>query len=86
MLKASFSLCFPAATTSADVINFRVLYGSKIKLCAWILMQGRSGQGQESSKLANLAAQTLIRRYTEECEALVPYVKDLLGAQNVALK
>lgn len=41
-------------------------------------MQGRNAQTKDTSEVADLAAQTLIRRYSEECEGLLPYVKDLI--------
>lgn len=77
---------YAAAVRMSEGQNARALYGLCASTSQLAGIKGRSGQGQESSKVANLAAQTLIRRYTEECEALVPCVKDLLGAQNLALK
>lgn len=50
------------------------------------VMQGRNAQMQDSANVANLAAQTLIRQYSEECDGLVPYVKDLIRTHNLMLK
>ena len=55
-------------------------------LAALGMMQGRNAQMQDSANVANLAAQTLIRRYSEECDGLVPYVKDLIRTHNLMLE
>ena len=49
-------------------------------------LQGRNAQMQDSANVANLAAQTLIRHYSEECDGLVPYAKDLIRTHNLMLK
>jgi len=62
------------------------IFSDILTLAALGMMQGRNAQMQDSANVANLAAQTLIRRYSEECDGLVPYVKDLIRTHNLMLK
>lgn len=77
---------YAAAVRMSEGENTRALYG----LCACTSqlagLKGRNTQAQESANLANLAAQTLIRRYSEECEGLVPCVKSLVKTHNLLTK
>jgi len=73
-----------AANTMGPMTRCNIFNGT-LTLAAG-MMQGRNAQVQDSANVANLAAQTLIRRYSEECDGLVPYVKDLIRTHNLMLK
>ena len=47
-------------------------------------VQGRNAQTKDSADVAHLAAQTLIRRYTEESESLLPHVKELIQDHSLS--
>lgn len=49
-----------------------------------LALQGRSAQTKDTSDVADLAAQTLIRRYSEQCESLLPFVKVLIQDHNLS--
>ena len=74
-----------AANTMGPMTRCTIFSGTST-LTALGMMQGRNAQMQDSANVANLAAQTLIRRYSEECDGLVPYVQDLIRTHNLMLK
>lgn len=77
---------YAAAVRMSEGHNTRALYGLCASTSQLSGLKGRNAQMQDSANVANLAAQTLIRRYSEECESLVPYVKDLIRTHNLTVK
>jgi len=77
---------YAAAVRMSEGHNTRALYGLCASTSQLSGLKGRNAQMQDSANVANLAAQTLIRRYSEECDGLVPYVQDLIRTHNLMLK
>lgn len=69
-----------------NFMYFACNFWSGLKFRCYLILQGRNTQAKDSADVADLAAQTLIRRYGEECESLLPSVKDLLRNHNLSAK
>ncbi|KAL3162216.1 hypothetical protein ABBQ32_009921 [Trebouxia sp. C0010 RCD-2024] len=75
---------YAAAVRMSEGHNIRALYGLCASASQLSGLKGRNAQSKDAADVADLAAQTLIRRYQEECESLLPHVRELIQDHSLS--